>query len=383
MKLKNKASVVVIGGGVVGNSVAYNLAKRGVKDIVLVERSFLASGATGRCGAGVRQQWGTRQNCLLARESMRVFENFKDTLNVDVDIELKQKGYLLLAYSDNELGLFKRNIEVQNSLDIPSKLVTPQEAKDIVPDLNIDKLVGGAFCPTDGHANPFKVTYGYSKAAVNLGVEINKFTEVKKIKTEKGKIIGVQTNRGFIETSKVVDAAGGWSQQIAKMVNVELPVYSERHEILVTESVKPILNPMLMSFSYNIYCQQTPDGSFIMGYGPENEPPGFNTHSSWQFLETMSKKATWLLPPLNKIRILRQWAGLYNISPDKQPIVSKIKDVENFYVACGFSGHGFMIAPSIGVLMADIVTESEFTYDVILDIERYKRGEVISEPSVV
>ncbi len=111
---------------------------------------------------------------------MRVFENFKDTLNVDVDIELKQKGYLLLAYSDNELGLFKRNIEVQNSLDIPSKLVTPQEAKDIVPDLNIDKLVGGAFCPTDGHANPFKVTYGYSKAAVNLGVEINKFTEVKK-----------------------------------------------------------------------------------------------------------------------------------------------------------------------------------------------------------
>ena len=128
-EVENKASVVVIGGGVVGNSVAYNLAKRGVKDIVLVERSFLASGATGRCGAGVRQQWGTRQNCLLARESMRVFENFKDTLNVDVDIELKQKGYLLLAYSDNELGLFKRNIEVQNSLDIPSKLVTLRKQK--------------------------------------------------------------------------------------------------------------------------------------------------------------------------------------------------------------------------------------------------------------
>jgi len=155
--LKNRASVVVIGGGVVGNSIAYNLAKRGVKDVVLVERSFLASGATGRCGAGVRQQWGTRQNCLLARESMKVFENFKDTLNVNVDIELKQKGYLLLAYSNNELEQFKKNIKVQNSLGIPSKLVTPQEAKYIVPDLNTDKLIGGAFCPTDGHANPFKV----------------------------------------------------------------------------------------------------------------------------------------------------------------------------------------------------------------------------------
>ncbi len=375
--------MVVIGGGVVGNSIAYNLAKRGVEDVVLVERSFLASGATGRCGAGVRQQWGTRQNCLLARESMKVFENFKDTLNVNVDIELKQKGYLLLAYSNNELEQFKKNIKVQNSLGIPSKLVTPQEAKYIVPDLNTDKLIGGAFCPTDGHANPFKVTYGYSKAAENLGVEINKFTEVNEIKTEKGKIIGVQTNKGFIETSKVVDAAGGWSQQIAKMVNAELPVYSERHEILVTEPIKPVLDPMLMSFSYNIYCQQTPDGSFIMGYGPDNEPPSFDMHSSWQFLETMSKKAVWLLPPLNKLRIIRQWAGLYNMSPDKQPIVSKIKEVENFYVACGFSGHGFMIAPAIGVLMADIITESDLTYNVVLDIERYKRGEIISEPSVV
>ncbi|PNR94841.1 FAD-binding oxidoreductase [Petrotoga sp. 9PWA.NaAc.5.4] len=381
--MKNKASVVVIGGGVVGCSIAYNLAKKGITDVVLIEKSFLSSGATGRCGAGVRQQWGTKQNCLLARESIRIFENFKDILEINRDIELKQKGYLLLAYSENELKQFKKNIEIQHSLSIPSRLVTPQEAKEIVPGLNIDKLVGGAFCSTDGHANPFQVNIGYAEAAERLGVEINKFTEVKGIRVKNNSIIGVETNKGFIETSKVVDAAGGWSQQIAKWVGVELPIYSERHEILVTEPVKPMLDPMLMSFSFNIYCQQTPEGSFIMGYGPENEPPSYNMNSSWRFLETMAQKATFLLPSLKDIRIIRQWAGLYNMSPDKQPIVSKLNEVEGFYVACGFSGHGFMLAPAIGILMADIITESQLTYDVVLDIERFKRGEVIAEPSVV
>jgi len=381
--MKNKANFVIIGGGVVGLSIAYNLAKRGIKDIVLIEKSYLGSGATGRCGAGVRQQWGTKQNCLLAKESMKVFENFKDILQIKRDIELKQKGYLLLAYSAKELEQFKKNLEIQHSLNIPSVLLTPQQAKEIVPDLNTENLVGAAFCPKDGHANPFQVTFGYAEAAQQLGVEINKFTEVIDIKTRNNKIIGVQTNKGFIETQKVIAAAGGWTQEIAKMAGINLPIFSERHEILVTEPVKKILDPMLMSFSYNIYCQQTPEGSFIMGYGPEGEPPSYNMDSSWKFLEIMSKKATFLLPPLKNIRIIRQWAGLYNMSPDKQPIVSKIDQMEDFYVACGFSGHGFMLAPALGVLMADIVTDSELTYNVVLDIGRFERGEIIAEPSVV
>jgi len=381
--MKNRANVVIIGGGVVGCSIAYNLAKKGVKDVVLLEKSYLSSGATGRCGAGVRQQWGTKQNCLLASESMNIFEHFADILQIKRDIELKQKGYLLLAYSDKELEQFKKNIEVQHSLNIPSVLLTPKEAKEIVPDLNIEKLVGAAYCAKDGHANPFQVTLGYVEAAQRLGVEINKFTEVKDIKTKNDAVLGVQTNKGFIECTKVVIAAGGWTQNIAKMAGVDLPIYSERHEILVTESVKNILDPMLMSFSYNIYCQQEPNGSFIMGYGPENEPPSYNMESSWEFLETMSKKATWLLPPLKNIRIIRQWAGLYNVSPDRQPIVSQINQVEGLYVACGFSGHGFMLAPAVGILMADIVTGDNLTYDVVLDLERFNRGEIIEEPSVV
>lgn len=381
--MKNKASAVIIGGGVNGVAIAYNLAKNGMKDIVLLEKKYLSYGATGRCGAGVRQQWGTYQNCLLAKESMKIFENLNDILQVKRDIELKQKGYLLLAFSDNEMEQFKKNLEVQHSLEIPSRIVTPKEAKEIVPFLNTEDMVGGAFCPTDGFANPFLVTLAYAEAAERLGVQINKNTTVTSIKLEKEKIKGVETNNGFIETDIVVNAAGGWSQDIGKMVGLELPIFSERHEILATEPVKEILGPMIMSFSYNIYCQQTPHGSFIMGYGPKNEPQGYKQNSSWQFLEEMAKKVTHLLPPTKKLRVVRQWAGLYNISPDRQPIVCESEKVPGFYIAAGFSGHGFMLAPAVGIIVSDMILNKNLTWDVKLDLGRYARGETIEEPSVV
>ncbi|MBM7558460.1 NAD(P)/FAD-dependent oxidoreductase [Marinitoga litoralis] len=379
--MKNKASVVIIGGGITGVSIAFNLAKAGVKDVVLLEKKYLAYGATGRCGAGVRQQWGTKQNCILARESVKIFENIKDVLNVDIDIEFKQKGYLLLAFTEKEWNQFHKNVQLQNSLGINSKLLTPDEAKDIVPFLNTEKLLGAAYYEKDGHANPFLTTLAYAKAAENLGVEINKGVEVLDILVEYRKIKGIYTSHGFIETDKVVNAAGGWSQKIGKMVGVDLPVYSERHEILATEPVNEILGPMVMSFSYNIYCQQTPHGSFIMGYGPKEKVESLK--STWQFLETMAEKVTYLLPPTKNLRVVRQWAGYYNMSPDHQPIVSKCEEVEGFYLAIGFSGHGFMLAPAVGILMKDIILENELTWDVVLDIGRFKRNEIIKEPSVV
>lgn len=381
--MKNKASIVIIGGGVIGCAVAYNLSKRGLKDIVLIEKSFLASGATGRCGAGIRQQWGTRQNCFLAKKSMDVFENFYDYVDTKLDIELKQKGYLLLAYSDKELNQFKKNIEIQHEYDIPSKLLTPEEALDVVPFLNIEKLKAAAFCPTDGHVNPFLVTMAYAEAAKRNGVTILKDTEALKIIYERNKITGVETSQGIIETDKVLNAAGGWAREIGKMAGLDLPVFSERHEILVTEPVNPILDPMVMSFSYNIYCQQSPHGSFIMGYGPENERHNHRINSSCEFLENMSKKATWLLPPLKKLRIVRQWAGSYNISPDKQPIVCESEELKGFYMAVGFSGHGFMLSPSIGIYLTSLILEEEPPFDITLDLGRFERKEIISEPSVV
>ncbi|GAB6189309.1 FAD-binding oxidoreductase [Marinitoga arctica] len=379
--MKNKASVVIIGGGITGVSIAYNLAKAGVKNIVLLEKKYLTYGATGRCGAGVRQQWGTRQNCILAKESVKIFENIKDELSVDIDIEFKQKGYLLLAFTEKELSQFKKNVKLQNSLGIKSKLLTSKEAKKIVPFLNTEKLLGATYYEKDGHANPFLTTLAYAKAAENLGVEINKGVEVLDILLKGGKIKGVYTNRGFIETEKVVNAAGGWSGKIGKMIGINLPVFSERHEILATEPVNEILGPMVMSFSYNIYCQQTPHGSFIMGYGPKDHST--STNSTWQFLENMAKKVTNLLPPTRNLRVIRQWAGYYNMSPDHQPIVSACNLIEGFYMAIGFSGHGFMLAPAVGILMKDIILGNKLTWNVILDIGRFERNEIIKEPSVV
>ena len=381
--MKNKANVVVIGGGVVGCSIAYNLASQGISDVVLVEKSFLASGSTGRCGAGVRQQWGTKMNCLLAQKSMEILENMNDILHTKRDIELKQKGYLLLAYTEKEMNQFKKNVELQNSLGIASKIITPSQAREIVPYLNTEKLLGGAFYEKDGHANPFLVTNAYAQAAISLGAEVNTYTDVVSIKRNGSKIEGVQTNKGFISTDTVIDAAGGYSAEIGKMAGVDIPVYPQRHQILVTDPVDEVLGPMVMSFSYNIYCQQSPQGSFIMGYGDPNEPKDYNINSSWRFLEEMAEKAVWLLPPLKNLRVVRQWSGLYTMTEDRQPLICKADEAENFYMACGFSGHGFMIAPMVGKLISEMVLGKKLSIDIELNYKRFEKGELLFEPSVV
>lgn len=381
--MKNKANVVVIGGGVVGCSIAYNLASQGISDVVLIEKSFLASGSTGRCGAGVRQQWGTKMNCLLAQKSMEILENMNDILHTKRDIELKQKGYLLLAYTEKEMNQFKKNVELQNSLGIASKIITPAQAREIVPYLNTEKLLGGAFYEKDGHANPFLVTNAYAQAAISLGAELNTYTEVVSIKRKGSKIEGVQTSKGFISTDTVINAAGGYSKEIGKMAGVDIPVYPQRHQILVTDPVNEVLGPMVMSFSYNIYCQQSPQGSFIMGYGDPAEPRDYNINSSWRFLEEMAEKVVWLLPPLKNLRVVRQWSGLYTMTEDRQPLICKADEVENFYMACGFSGHGFMIAPMVGKLISEMVIGKKLSIDIELNYKRFEKGELLFEPSVV
>ncbi len=380
---KNTAEVVIIGGGVTGCSIAYNLAHQGCRDVVILEKSYLASGSTGRCGAGIRQQWGTEMNCILSRESVKLFEEMNDTLNVKRDIEFKQKGYLLLAYSEREMNQFEKNLALQNSLVIPSRRVSMDEIRKIVSYLNLEGVKGATFCPTDGHANPFRVTQAYAGEAVRLGAKIYTETEVLDIKTRGGKIQGVETDRGFISTENVVNAAGGYAFAVSSMAGIKLPVKSERHEILVTEPVEPLLDPMVMSFSYNIYCQQTPEGTFIMGYGPEDAPESFSIRSSRYFLRKMASKVTSLLPVLSNLRVVRQWAGLYNITPDNQPILGEVPGLDGFYLAVGFSGHGFMIAPMVGILMAEMILGKDLSMEHKLDLGRFERGELILEPSVV
>ena len=382
--MKTTAEVVIIGGGISGAATAYYLAKKGVKDVVLIEKEYISSGATGRCGAGIRQQWGTEMNCIISKHSCEMFEQAQEELEYEYDIEFKQGGYLLLASTEKEEEQFKKNIKLQNSLGIDSKLLTLDEAKEIVPFLNTDGLVCCAFHQKDGHLNPFHTTQAYVNAAKRLGVDVNTFTEVTDISVENGKIVGVKTNKGDISTNIVVNAAGGWAQKIGQMAGVDLPLYSERHQILVSEPIDEILKPMVMSFSLNLYCQQVPHGGIIMGRGDETEPRDLRVTSSWQFLDEMAKTVTHILPPLKNIRVLRQWAGLYNMSPDRQPIYGPVDEVEGFYVAAGFSGHGFMFGPSTGVIMSEYILGEEMSLPVdALTLNRFKEGKLIFEPSVV
>lgn len=382
--IRKKASAVVIGGGILGTSIAYNLARKGMKDIVLVEKSYLTSGATGRCGAGIRQQWGTEMNCILSRESVRIFETLAEELEYPNGIDYRQNGYLLLAYTQKELAQFRKNVALQNSLGIPTRLVSADEAKIIVPHLNTKGLLGGCFGPTDGHANPFHTTFAYAGAAQRLGVTIYKDTEVLKIEKERGRICRVITSRGSIDCELLVNAAGGHAAVIGRMAGLDLPVYPERHQIMISEPVERFQVPMVISFSHHLYIQQTTHGSFIMGQGDPHEPRGFNTNTSWQFAVELAGKITAILPPLQYLNIVRQWAGLYDMSPDAQPILGESPEVKGFFTAAGFSGHGFMIAPYTAKLMAQAVLGEETDIDIdVLNYHRFESGQLILEPAVV
>lgn len=376
------AEVVIIGGGVIGSSIAYYLAKEGCRDVVVLEREYPTWGASGRCGAGIRQQWGTEMNCRLAKGSVELFQGLSEEL--DYDIEFEQGGYLVLATSHAQLEQYRRNVALQNSLGIPSKMVTPQEAKEIVPILRTDGLPGAAYCPTDGHANPFKANLAYLQAAQRLGVKLFKFTEAKGVDVKGGRVRGVVTSKGRIETTKVVNAAGGYSAEVGKLAGLEIPTFSERHQIMVTEPLDHLFDPMVISFTSGLYCQQVPPGSILMGMGDPSEPHSHNITSSWQFLQKMAREVLKILPILKDIRVVRQWAGLYNKTPDAQPILGQAEKVEGFYMAVGFSGHGFMIAPMVSLILARLIMGRKSPISVErLSLERYERGELVIEPSVV
>lgn len=369
----NKASIVIIGAGISGLSTAYYLARKGMKDIVVIDKSYITSGSTGRCGAGVRQQWGTRLNCILAKKSIEFFAKAEAVLDYQKSIEFKQEGYLILSTSKAEDETFRNNVALQNSLGIPSRVLSVDEALQVVPHLNPTSFTSATYCPTDGHVNPFLMSEAYYLAAKKLGVTFHFFEAVKAIVIENHTIQKVITDTKTIVTDKVVNAAGGFAKEVGDMAGIDIPVYSENHEILATEPTKSMQGPMVMSFSKNIYCQQVPHGSFLMGRSNPDAPKSHDISSSWQFLDAMAKTVCEILPEVGKLRVVRQWGGSYNISPDHQPIISDVDELPGYYIACGYSGHGFMFAPITGELLSEMIMgETLEDYAKDLNIKRFK-----------
>jgi sarcosine oxidase, subunit beta len=293
----------------------------------------------------------------------------------------------MLAYSHGQLAQFRANAGLQEAIDPQNGTVilTPQEIHELNPHLYLEGVVGASFNPDDGHVNPWHTTYAFARAAARLGVEINPFTEAMGIIVEADAVKAVDTTRGRIWTPIVVDAAGPWGARIADMAGVSIPLESQRHQILVTEPVEEIVPMMVISFTHGTYFKQTPHGSVLMGYGdPEHELLGLDQQSTWDFVDQVARKILYHMPILKDVRVVRQWAGLYDMTPDSQPILGAVPDVKGLYIDVGWSGHGLQLAPSVGRIMAELIAGEEPFIDVrCLRLGRFAACELIPEPACV
>ncbi|MHA1910654.1 MAG: NAD(P)/FAD-dependent oxidoreductase [Candidatus Kariarchaeaceae archaeon] len=383
-ELPKSADIVIIGGGVSGLGVAYELAKKGFGKIVVLEKDYFGAGATGRCGGGIRQQWNTKENIILARESVKMFKKLPGELKHH--IFFRQGGYLIPAYSEEELEQYRTSVILQNKFKVKSKILTPKEVKKVAPVLDTTKFIGAAFNPSDGTAYPPALIWGYLKASRKKGVLAYSKTKVKDIVHENNSVTKVITSRGEIETNMVFNAAGAHSREVAKMVGVELPNYAIRHEILVSETLRPFLEPMVISFQSGIYFSQSNRGEIVGGIGMPEEP-GIITSSSHAFLKQFAKVLVELAPALRTVRIMRQWAGIYDMTPDARPIIGEVEGLEGYYHANGYSGHGFMLSPVIAQMMSEIIRNKKVSIgqDVVdaLNLKRFETGDYVKETMVV
>jgi len=351
--MKDRYHVVVIGAGAVGLSVAHHLAQAGITDVLVLDKDSLVKGATGRNGGGVRAQWTTAENIELAKRSIAAFKAFAG--DTGHNIFLRQGGYLFLTRSEAQLEALRKAAAFQNAHGVRTRVIGLGEAQAIVPGLDTTGCVGATFNPDDAVLFPWPIVWGYKDAAERRGVEVATFTEVTGLETAGGRITAVQTNRGRVACDWVVNAAGAWSRTLASWVGVDLPVKPERHEILVTEPLKPFLDPMLVDLSTGYYLNQDMRGELVGGLGTHAEE-SMDWSSSLHFLREFAKQTVRLLPRLGPVRVLRQWAGSYDKTPDAKPILGVAPSgPSNFVQANGFSGHGMMVSPMAGRLVAQLV----------------------------
>jgi sarcosine oxidase, subunit beta len=388
--MKDRAEVVVVGAGIMGLSIAYHLARLGVRDVTVVDKSYLCGGASGRNGGGIRAQWSSEANVRLMQESIRMCQDFASEFKINV--WLRQGGYLFLARSEEKRRALEESCKLQRECGLSTRMLTPREAQKIVPELSTDGLVAATFNPDDGVVFPWPFVWGFAQAAKKLGVEVATFTEVIGIDKKGSTIESVRVRRAnspdspvhTIKTNKVVNACGAWSPEIARMVGVELPNKPHRHEICSTEPLKPWLKPLVADLANGLYFSQSTRGEIVGGIGQDRVPEGLDQNSSFAFLGLYARALTTTCPLLGKVKVLRQWSGCYDLTPDANPIVGGVDEVEHFYQASGFMGHGFMMAPVFGKLMAEHLTKgSHVPMFERWNLRRFKEGKLLSETMII
>jgi sarcosine oxidase subunit beta len=371
-----------------GASVAYHLARRGVTDVVLVEREkLLATGSTGRNAGGVRHQFSNEANIRLSLESIALFERFKEEVGYEMDFH--QDGYLFLLSTPASVATFQRNIELQRRFGIDVEWLSPDRIAPLARGVNVEGVLGATFCRRDGIADPNGVTMGFAKAAQGLGVRIERDTQVTGIGIEQGRVARVETTRGSIATPVVVNAAGPHAREVGRMAGVDVPVDPYRRHIFIAQaSVSgtegfPASRIMVIDFETTFYFHREGSG-VLFGMGDRGEPSTFDTTVRWDFLEEVTPIAVRRLPALADASISHAWAGLYEMTPDGNPIIGPAREVPGLFLINGFSGHGFQHSPAAGRILADVIAGGSAGMDLApFALERFGAAGVEGERCVV
>jgi sarcosine oxidase subunit beta len=382
------ADVVIIGSGIVGSSVAYHLAQAGCTNVLVIEReSHQGKGSTGKSMGGVRAQFSTPVNIQMSLYSIDFFSHFAEIVGHPADY--RAHGYLFCATNEAQLNYLKNNRERQMKLGLKNvELITAADVLKMVPQLRVDDILGSTFCPTDGFVDPHSVMMGFMLNARERGVRLWLDTRVVGINVEHNQVVGVETTREPVSTRVVVNAAGPWAAEAARMAGVTLPVEPLRRQLVPTEPFEglPARFPMVIDMSTGFHFRREGKG-ILMAWNDPNETPGFKTDFEPAFIETILTHAASRVPCLAEAQVnpRRAWAGLYEMTPDHHAIIGPTPEVSGLYFANGFSGHGVMHSPASGRITADLILQghSEIAEAEQLNIERFSRGELLEETAVL
>lgn len=373
-----EGAVVILGGGIMGTSIAYHLAEAGVNNIVLLERNVLGSGSSAKPLGGVRATFSDPGNIMLGQRSLEAYEQFGDKFRTDIG--LRQVGYLFLCRTESERVQVEDSTHIQNRLGGSSRMVSPGEAHRINPFLDPRALVAASYSPRDGFAQPSKVVKAYAEAAQQLGVTICQDTEVLDIDATGGEVRAVHTNRGSIRTPTVVCAAGAWSTRLGAMAGVHLPIEPVRRQIGMTPQVaRPLPTvPFTLDLSTTLYFHNYLNG-MLLGISNQDQEPGFCREFDYQWLPAFNRAAETVAPTLAHQDLEVGWAGLYENTPDHNAMIGSSDTVSGFLYATGFSGHGFLQGPAVGELVRDMYLGR----DSFMDPEQFSAARFVGELSRV
>ncbi len=379
--LPERARVVIVGGGIMGLGLAWNLCRRGETDVVVLERSYLNAGASGRNGGGVRAQWSTPTLIRLGRRSLELCRSF--AVELGINVWFRRGGYLFLAPDAAQAARAERSVRLHQQHGLRTRLLSPGEAQALVPELDPRRFAAASWNPDDGVVFPWPFLWGYAAGAEALGARVCTFTRVLGLEGTGRRLTAVVTDRGRIQAGTVVNAAGAWGGEVAALAGVRLPTWPVRHEILVTDAWKAWLGPLVSVLGSGLYFSQSLRGELVGGLGDPGERPGLQAGSSLRFAARFARALVEVLPAAGALHMVRQWAGCYDLTPDNGPILGPA-GFDNFQQLVGFVGHGFMMAPAVTELLAASMTGQP--PDEIFErftVERSARPDLVREDWII